>query len=80
MSNTDIVLLPDLLLLEDYNGNWGNYLKALYSCYCNDFINYTPVFDGSPVRVRKDKKFQGMDLTFWHLISGGTWRKTEHPT
>jgi len=71
MVDKGTLVLPDLLLFEHFKGIWENYLTALHECYYEDFVDHTPFFEGIPIRVRRDQKYNGMDLTFWHLISEG---------
>lgn len=38
--------LPGLVVLTDYDGNWGDYLEALYNYFRTDFIESRPLFEG----------------------------------
>lgn len=79
MSDKCTMVLPDLLLFEHFKGNWENYLTALHDCYYEDFVDHTPFFEGIPIRVRRDQKYNGKDLTFWHLISEGSVEEDRIP-
>ena len=63
--------LPDLILFEDFNGNWISYENAIYNIFKNDFINSQPFFQGQRVGVIKNPLYDGKESTFWHLISEG---------
>lgn len=64
--------LPGLVLFEDYNNNWEQYLDALYSYFKADFVDSKPVFQGQRLALKRYPLFEGKEATFWHLISEGT--------
>jgi hypothetical protein len=63
--------LPDLVLFDDYNGNWEKYLDALYAFFKADFIDSTPVYMGKRLNHKRYPLTDGKEATFWHLISTG---------
>ena len=69
--------LPDLVIFEDYENDWENYVEALYLFYKTDFLDNTPVFNFSPhynslpVYRKKHPVVKNKDATFWHLIQEG---------
>lgn len=63
--------LPDLV---NFNGNWDQFLQAIYDIFKSDFIKRQPLFRGVPVKILISKLSEGKEETFWHLISEG---KTE---
>lgn len=64
--------LPELILFDNYNGNWEEYEEALYSCFENDFIkNKLKDFRGIRVGLKKYPKFKNKEATFWHFITEG---------
>lgn len=63
--------LPDLVLFEDYKGNWDEYLRVLYSYFVNDFIKSKPNFQGIKLALKKHPIIEGKEATFWHIISEG---------
>ncbi len=63
--------LPDLVLFEDYENNWDNYLSVLYEFYNKDFIKTKPVFRGKKLAVKKHPLADGKESTFWHIIQEG---------
>ena len=64
--------LPGLVLFEDYNNNWEQYLDALYSYFKADFVDSKPVFQGQRLALKRYPLSEGREATFWHLISEGT--------
>jgi hypothetical protein len=63
--------LPPLVLLEDYGGNWGQYLNVLYKFFEEDFIDSAPTLGGMKVVLKRHPVEKGKEATFWHLISEG---------
>jgi len=44
--NSDSDWLPSLVLMQDYQNDWDQYLEAIYQCFCQDFVTSKPYFDG----------------------------------
>lgn len=64
--------LPDLIMFNDYGGDWNKYLQKLYTCFQEDFINRPmPFFNGIRLSLKKHPIVLGKEITFWHLISEG---------
>ena len=63
--------LPEIIKLEDFNGDWDNYLEALYNVYLHDFKHARPVFRGIQLSVKWHPLIKGKEATFWHIISEG---------
>ena len=68
---SDPLWLPELVLLEGYEGDWDRYLEAVYAVFQRDFIRSQPIFQGRWVRCRRDPLEQGKEAGFWHCTSGG---------
>lgn len=68
---TDIFSLPDLVLLDSYNGVFENYLEAVYTYFRTDFVESKPVFRGIRLGLKKIPMSEGKEATFWHFISEG---------
>ena len=68
---SDISWLPDLVLFEDFGGDWGKYLDALYAYFKKDFVDGKPVFRGQRLGLKRHPLSQGKEATFWHMISEG---------
>ena len=65
------VWLPSLVFFTDYEGDWNRYLDALYAWFTKDFIVSKPVFQGRRLGLKRYPMSQGMEVTFWHMISEG---------
>jgi hypothetical protein len=63
--------LPELVTLEEYGGNWENYLEVLYSLFKDDFINNQPSFRGVVLGLKRYPLIKDKEATFWHIISEG---------
>lgn len=63
--------LPELILFQDYGGNWDQYLDALYSWFKRDFVESASFFEGQKIRLKRHPISKGKEATFWHIISKG---------
>ncbi len=63
--------LPPLMELSAYNGNWANYLDAVYDRFRADMLSSKLLFRGSRVSVRRIPETKGKGYGFWHCISEG---------
>ncbi len=70
MSN-HAIWLPVLMSLDDFGGNWSEYLEAVYVVFYRDFIKSQPKFRNCWVRCRREPLENGKEAGFWHCISGG---------
>jgi hypothetical protein len=71
--------LPDLLLFENFGGNWDNYLTELYRHYTSDFIKTKPVYKGVRLAIKRHPLVQDKEATFWHIISEGNSEQDRIP-
>lgn len=61
--------LPDIIRLEDYNGNWLLYEEALYQVFYHDFVASKPLFNNLYVNIRKYPIVNGKEQAFFHITS-----------
>lgn len=47
--------------------DWRDYELRLYDLFKADFLDSRPMFDGMPVRVRVNPKYDEREEAFWHL-------------
>ncbi|MDT8317881.1 MAG: hypothetical protein RQ824_07830 [bacterium] len=71
--------LPDLVLLEDCQGNWEKYLNLLYDYFKKDFLESSPYFEGQRLGLKKHPKSDGKEATFWHIIQEGQVEEDKIP-
>lgn len=79
MSENNTYHLPDLILLEQYNGNFTSFLEAVYLLFKNDFINTKPIFRGIRLGLKRHPLSEGKEATFWHITSEGENESTRIP-
>lgn len=63
--------LPALTLFEEFGGDWGSYLDALYVLFKHDFIDSKPVYNGVTLALKRHPVILNKEATFWHIISEG---------
>jgi len=71
--------LPDLILFENYKGNWNAYINAVYQCFHKDFVESKPSFQKVPVFARYHPSYEEKGATFWHLVSEGSQESERIP-
>jgi len=64
--------LPDLLTLEDHDGDWPTFFQAVYAAFCMDFVDSQPTFRGQRLALKRHPEHEGKSATFWHMISEGS--------
>ncbi len=70
--------LPELILFEDYNGNWQRYEDAVYSRFYSGFIASKPTLHGIPVYIKRSLS-KGKERGFWHCIQEGPVEEKRTP-
>lgn len=78
MGNNGLVF-PDLLVLNDYQGNFQNYFQAVYSIFEQDFIKSQPLYDGKKVSAQKHPEVDGIHRTFYHITHEGEDESNRSP-
>ena len=63
--------LPELVLLEDYGGDWHTYVEAIYALFRAEYVEEAVQFQGLRVTVKRHPEISGKCATFWHLVSEG---------
>ena len=71
--------LPELILLEDYGGNFNDYFEACYEVFFNDFIKNKPVFEGTRLGLKKHPLVGGKAYTFYHFTHSGSDEQNREP-
>lgn len=73
------VWLPELILMEDYSGNWQAFFDAIYQTFCEDFVDDKPSFRGQRLGLKRHPEYDGKSATFWHMISDGKVEDDREP-
>ena len=63
--------LPELILLEEFEGDWDRYLEEVYNCFAIDFVDDKPAFEGVRLGLKRHPMYDNKEATFWHMISEG---------
>ena len=63
--------LPELIYLNDYNGNFQSYIDAVYKIFERDLIKNCPNFGSYKLSLKKQPFFQQRAYTFYHLTHKG---------
>ena len=63
--------LPELLLMEDFGGNFIAYNQAVYDVFQKDFIKSRPTFNGTKLRLKKHPYVDGKEYTYYHFTHSG---------
>lgn len=73
------VELPDLILLEDFGGDYTRYVDAVYSIFKKDFVNNKTKFRGEELRLKWHPVYQEKAYTFYHLTHEGEDEQNRTP-
>ena len=73
------VVLPELISLSDYKGNWSVYLDSLYDIYLNDIVGSKLHYNNLPVAFKFRPFYEGKGFAFWHTISEGEKEENRTP-
>lgn len=76
---TSISWLPSLVEFTSYQGNWPDYLEAIYDIFVKDFVDTKPKFRGRRLGLKRHPVYDGKEATFWHLISKGNVESERTP-
>lgn len=71
--------LPSLIELDDYNGNWENYIHAVYEIFRRDFVLSKPVFRGQRLGLKRYPEQNGKEYTFYHMTHKGRDEANREP-
>ena len=63
--------LPELILMEDFGGNFDTYNQAVYDVFQQDFIKSRPTFNGTKLRLKKHPYVDGKEYTYYHFTHSG---------
>lgn len=63
--------LPSLYTLNEHDGDWDDYIAAIYAIFQRDFCGNQRFYGDRPVRLKRHPIEFGKEATFWHFISSG---------
>lgn len=70
-NNTNTIQLPELLFLEDFGGNYSEYIEAVYRVFHQDFVATKARFRGEALRLKFNPIYQDKAYTFYHMTHKG---------
>lgn len=73
------IVLPELLLLEDYGGNYERFIQAVYVVFQRDFVKYKTKFRGEELRLKRHPIYQDKAYTFYHMTHKGEDEQNREP-
>ena len=74
-----VLVFPDLILFEDFKGNFKSYFASVYEVFESDFIKSNPKFNGSKVSAKKHPEVDGIHRTFYHITHEGEDEANREP-
>ncbi|MBI1185252.1 hypothetical protein GC194_13355 [bacterium] len=79
MSLAATLVFPDLLYLEDYNGNFEAYFEEVYQVFSAHFLKSNPHFEGIRVTAPRYPEVDGLSRTFYHITHQGDDEQNREP-
>ena len=71
--------LPELITLNDHEGDWPNYCEVIYAIFHRDFVASKPTYAPKRFALKRHPEYDGKAATFWHLISEGPVEEQRTP-
>lgn len=79
MSEMKELIFPGLMYLEDFEGDFSKYFKAVYAVFENNFIKSQPDFQNIKVSAQKFPLVDGIHRTFYHITHEGEDEQDRKP-
>ncbi|WP_028121164.1 hypothetical protein [Epilithonimonas tenax] len=70
---------PELILFEDFNGNFKSYFDVVYNVFHSNFIAHQPIYNGLKVSAQKHPEVDGIHRTFYHITHVGDIENDRSP-
>ncbi len=77
--NSSCSVIPDLVLLEDYGGDYFKFENAIYEFFKIDFLESKPAYNNQNLALKRHPLFKEKEATFWHIISEGPMEVARTP-
>ena len=71
MKEGNDLMMPALVLLEDFGGDFSQYLEAVYAIFKRDFVDSKPSWEGKRFALKKYPIEFGKEHTFYHITHEG---------
>jgi hypothetical protein len=79
MSQVTKLIFPDLIFLENYQGNFNNYFEAVYQIFTAHFLKNNPYYEGVKVTAPRYPEVDGLSRTFYHITHQGDDEQNRKP-
>lgn len=79
MIDNNILQMPPLILLNDFNGDFEQYLEAVYAIFKRDFVDSKPSWEGKRFALKKYPIEFGKEHTFYHITHEGHDEESRTP-
>ncbi len=63
--------LPPLVRLDEFGGEWSQYIEAVYAHFRADFVASQPRCGKKAIGLKRHPLLDGKEATFWHITSEG---------
>jgi len=73
------LVFTNLILFNDYSGDFKSYFQAVYTVFENDFIKSQPKYEGLKVSAQKHPEVYGIHRTFYHITHEGEDEQNREP-
>ena len=71
MTEEKDLIMPALILLDDFGGDFTQYLEAVYAIFNRDFVDSKPSLYGKRFALKKYPMEFGKEHTFYHITHEG---------
>lgn len=76
---TNNLVLPELIYLDDFGGDFNSFEKAVYSIFRRDFIQTKPSYSGQQVALKIYPVINGREGTYYHITHAGSDEQNREP-
>lgn len=77
--DNNCLIMPPLILLEDFNGDFSLYIEAVYAIFKRDFVDSKPNWEGKRFALKKYPVEFGKEHTFYHITHEGDDEENRKP-
>jgi hypothetical protein len=73
------IVLPELILLEHFRGDYKKFIDAVYEAFRRDFVKHKARFRGEELRLKWHPIYQDKAYTFYHMTHIGDDEQNRTP-
>lgn len=63
--------LPEIIELNEFNGNYAEYNEAVYNIFKDDFVFHKPIYRGKKLSLKAHPIVDGKEYTYYHFTHSG---------